>query len=144
MDPIRIEWLGVAEGASNDARGALTLVGINRPITISPSLPAEIRASVVLVIELDPERMSDVGDVSVVIALTAPSGDEVFRGEGLMTIGAFRYTEIPGTLELAFPMLAPASEYGVYHLAATVESSIGSAAAEKSLLVVNTRAEIEA
>jgi hypothetical protein len=45
---LRVEWLGLAEGSTQDARGALALVGVNQNVIQAPSLPHTMKEVFVL------------------------------------------------------------------------------------------------
>jgi hypothetical protein len=105
-----------AEGVASDARGALTLVGVNRSITVARTLPARLARTVFLL-----AQFVDAGpglEAHIDVDMTEPNGDTVFHESGVLTLGEKRYPELPGSIEIAIPIDVAAAEYGAYNVQA--------------------------
>jgi hypothetical protein len=75
-----LTWVGVAEGAASDARGALTLVGFNAQVFTQEQYPVAMSPTFIAIMEGGPGEERFVQDLqpSVQISVEDESGRTVF------------------------------------------------------------------
>lgn len=123
---IQLEWFGLAEGSTEDSRGALTLVGVNQNIIQAREFPVNVKRQFVILTGED-EGFEDLTDrrIHVTVEVTSPSGELVASAKQVVNIHGKRRKEIPGSLQLVGAMNFEVGEVGAYLAACIVEDSRG-------------------
>ena len=117
---MRIEWLGIAEGAVVDGRGAFTVVGLNMNLVIAEKLPVPFVRSVILLVETD--RTLDADDeVSISFQLTDPTGKVMSASNATSKVAPPISPESPAFIQLIAQLGGVAREYGAYSIACDVQ-----------------------
>ncbi|MGV9282335.1 hypothetical protein [Streptomyces sp. NPDC003730] len=121
---MRIDSVLLAEGVTNDARGAFTAVGVNQKIISSAVLPFAVKQNLVLVFTdeaEDSEFSAPEGkDFSVSVRLFDPEGQASFAvSQPLPKVGK-SWVDLPALLNLVVEVPVSGSRYGRYSLEAAL------------------------
>jgi hypothetical protein len=136
---MRIEWLGIAEAAARDERGAITLVGVDQNVIVAPSLPVTKERTFLLIADDEGISLAPGSKLTLDVSVTAPSGKVVVAaGAQEVPVGEKRYPDLPGGLKLGGDLRLQITEYGTYsiHVSLTVTASGEVLTADKSIHVV--------
>jgi hypothetical protein len=120
---MRIEWLGVAEAAVADARGAMTLVGVNQNVTLAKELPVRLNRAVVVLAVDDSPADDAAGEVRISLTLRSPEGDELAKQETALEVTGKRFADLPGSIQLTLDLQAEASSFGTYVVECALEAN---------------------
>jgi hypothetical protein len=72
---VTFDWLGIAEGSTNDARGALTLVGVGQNVMATAEFPhREQRVLIVTVLDEEGTELGQDAAFGITLEITSPSG----------------------------------------------------------------------
>jgi hypothetical protein len=121
---LRLEWLGIAEGSANDARGALALVGVNQDVIPAPSLPhVQREVLIVHVADDDGDIFTEGTNVYVEIRVDSPTGRTLSSSRSSVSLGKKQYPTIPAThLQVLAEVMMRFDEYGTYVITCNVEA----------------------
>jgi hypothetical protein len=121
---LTIDWMGIAEGAVLDSRGAPTLVAMNQNVVTPDSLPAPWASAVFVFLAEEPEDLSPEGDISASIRLEfkSPSG-EVISVSTQAVKNQRKYKDIPANIAMVAQVVLALQESGRYVIAATLKQS---------------------
>jgi hypothetical protein len=121
------DWLGIAEGVANDARGALTLVGVNQNVLIAPQFPHnDVRTIIILAVDEEGTVLTADASIDLDIQLVSPAGKVLFANHQSVNMSAAsnpagippevtsRGFQFVGSLSLQL------TEYGRHVLSATI------------------------
>lgn len=118
---MKIEWALQAEGLGQDARGALTIIGVNQNVLTVNSLPARTKRAIVLhVIEVEAGE-----SLSLSVSVKDPDGVVVLAQSADMTLGEFLYTDIPAAFDVPAEMAISVEKWGTYTFEAVVQGRSG-------------------
>lgn len=141
---LAIDWLGIAEASANDARGALTLIGVGQNVVVAPQLPH--REQRVLVISVLDENGSDLNGrddgISLALEITSPSGRTLLANTQLVPLSqAANPARIPDDVEsrgfqLVLTLNLEFTELGTHKISTTVIAGAVEARRERRLYVV--------
>src|SRR5262245_7170339 len=93
---LRVEWLGLAEGVTQDARGALALVGVNQNVIQAPSLPHTVKEVFVLyVVDNEGDTLTEGTDVTVDFRVESPSGTILTAARSAAKLSQKSFSAIP-------------------------------------------------
>jgi hypothetical protein len=140
---LRVEWLGLAEGSTQDARGALALVGVNQNVIQAPSLPHTVKEVFVLhVVDDDGDTLTEGTEVTVDFRVESPNGVILSAARSAAKLSQKSFSAIPAVyLQFVAESLLRFEEYGTYTIRCTVETANRqSASEEKSLYVIEPAA----
>jgi hypothetical protein len=136
---LRIEWLGVAEGCTHDARGALTLVGVNQNVIQAPRLPHIMKEVFVLyVADEDGDGLAEGTEITVDFRLESPTGAILSAARSSAKLAQRTFPTIPAVhLQFVAEAMVAFDEYGIYVVKCTVEAGgRSSVSGEKKLYVI--------
>jgi hypothetical protein len=109
---MNIEWMLLAEGVTQDARGALTAVGLNQNVFAADEFPAHTKRAVVT-------RLSGLSEdtrLSFRYAVTTPSGRTLTAQGNDIELGKRRVASLPASLDLPGEFVVSVSEYGEHRI----------------------------
>lgn len=118
---MRIDWMTLAEGLGSDANGALTLIGFNRNVFVSTSLPAVTKRAVLLHVSGDREEFEGREKLQVAFSVTAPSGRVLLAQTAGLTLGASPWIDIPAGLDVPAEFGLNLTEYGDHVIRAELD-----------------------
>jgi hypothetical protein len=121
---LRLEWLGIAEGSANDARGALALLGVNQDVIPAPSLPHVQRAVIIVhAADDDGDIFTEGTNLYVELKVDSPSGRTLSSSRSSVTLGKKQYATIPAThIQVLAEVMMRYEEYGTYIVTCNVEA----------------------
>jgi hypothetical protein len=121
---LRLEWLGIAEGSANDARGALALLGVNQDVIAAPSLPhVQREVLIVHVADDDGDILTEGTNLYVELKVDSPSGRTLSSSRSSVTLGKKQYPTIPAThIQVLAEVMMRFEEYGSYTVTCNVEA----------------------
>jgi hypothetical protein len=139
---LKLDWFGFAEGAANDTRGVMTLVGFAPQFLRYKAFPATSILALVALIEdnEDPEPILIEGK-QIILALTvkAPDGKVVLAHQPTLTVGERKDVgDLPGRLNLVLQMPMTFSKPGEYTASITlqVEGSDETVEADRTISIL--------
>jgi len=135
---LRVEWLGLAEGSTQDARGALALVGVNQNVIQAPNLPHTMKEVFVLyVADDDGNTLTEGTDVTVDFRVESPNGTILSAARSAAKLTQKSFSSVPAVyLQFVAESLLRFEDYGMYTVRCTVETADGHSASEEKRLYV--------
>ena len=118
---MKLDWIIIAEGIGRDAKGALTLIGLNQNVFVAPTLPAVTKRAVVahFVDDGDTPKSGDI--LSFKLSVISPSGETVSAQQGQAAIGQALWPDPTPTFDLPAEITINCAEYGSYRLEVEVQ-----------------------
>lgn len=119
---MRVEQVLLAEGVTNDSRGALSLIGVNQRVIASPNLPVNIRLQCVVMLTdevADEDRTFDEsapGNVS--IEVLRPDGTTAFAVTQPIVRVQKRFVDLPVLINVISGIVVTGTTHGVFMLRA--------------------------
>lgn len=135
---LRVEWLGLAEGSTQDARGALALVGVNQNVIQAPSLPHTVKEVFVLYVADDEgDTLTEGTEVTVDFRVESPNGVILSAARSAAKLSQKSFSAIAAVhLQFVAESLLRFEEYGTYTIRCAVETTDGHSASEEKRLYV--------
>jgi hypothetical protein len=125
---VTFDWLGIAEGGANDARGALTLVGVGQNVMTAAQFPhREQRVLVVTVLDEEGTELGQNAAFGMTLNITAPSGRVLIANhQTLSTDQASNPAGLPPDIpargfQLVMNMNLEVTEYGPHSVHVEIE-----------------------
>ncbi|GAA1956005.1 hypothetical protein GCM10009798_14160 [Nocardioides panacihumi] len=115
---MRIEWVLLAEGLTQDARGAWTAVGLNQNVFATDTFPAHTKRAVVT-------RLADLDEHQQLhfrYAVVAPSGRTLVAQESDLQLGDRRLPTLPASLDVPGEFVLSVTEYGEHRIECEVSN----------------------
>jgi hypothetical protein len=138
---ITVEWLILAEGIGQDAKGAFTVIGINQNVLVASALPALTKRALMAHVVDDGDSLKKGHEASAKFKVIAPSGEVVAEVLAKFEVGERRLKDLPAELDIPAELGLEIKEFGAYRLRAEVTTPSGKfAAKELSLYVVEPSA----
>lgn len=132
----------LAEGATNDARGSLTLVGVNPTVFVAEELPAQfVPVFVVNVIdgnEAKPESLTPGAKVSARIEVQGPDGEVLFVAPLRQVVSPQPSPDVPPRMQVLAQVPFTASKPGPYRFSARIEAHDDSESEPAEVTAVRT------
>ena len=122
---MKIEWVLLAEGIGQDARPAMTVIGLNQNVLVAPSLPAPTKRAVIAHLVADDKPWNPGDKVTVRFSVMSPSGQVIAAQTAQATVGEQAWSGLPASTDLPAEMLLTISEYGVHRFEVDVQTSTG-------------------
>jgi hypothetical protein len=140
---LRVDYLGIAEGAIFDARGGLAVVGFSPQALIAESLPSQLAFHLIMIAEDEDEGskgsvlLAETNTVSIKIQLTAPDGQVVFFVDQKTPLQAVRVPDLPPRMMVVAVVPFTAAKAGAYRvtLTLTVPTATGDATADGERII---------
>ncbi|MFC5182471.1 hypothetical protein [Actinomadura harenae] len=131
----RLDGLLLAEGLGVDARGAITLIGLNQNVVVTPSLPTQNRRAVIA--HIDAGELAADDEVTVLFAMLDP-GDQVMTSFEVQAKlgGQVPWPEVRPTLDVPAEVLFVPVAYGTHAIRVTARFSDGTEQSEQVELYV--------
>jgi hypothetical protein len=140
---LKIDWFGIAEGAVNDFRGALTAVGLGVSFIPFETMPANVRLALVLLLvdDEDPEPTVEGRTTIVAVQLAGPEGNVLVASQQTVETGPKIRSDVNGTLALPIMAQLAFPAYGNYtaSVAITVPGTETNLSASRVIRVVPTQ-----
>jgi hypothetical protein len=119
---MKVEWMLLAEGLGQDAKGAITAIGIDQNVLASPVLPTTTKRALVthLTAEQDEVRTGD--KLTLRFSVTSPSGKVIAATTTQATVGSFPWPELPTFLDFPAELVVTFNEYGTHYFEVAVQA----------------------
>jgi hypothetical protein len=109
---MRIQWALLAEGITQDARGALTAVGLAQSVLAAPALPVMIKRAVVILLSVSIEEYAPGDPVRFTFRVESPSGESIAAHDGTIQMIIPAFPDLPIGINLAAESVFTVKEYG--------------------------------
>jgi hypothetical protein len=118
---MRIQWALLAEGITQDARGALTAVGLAQSVLATPALPAIVKRAVIILLSGDNDDFTPGEPVRFTFRVEAPSGEVIAAHDGTVPMVQAGFPGFPTGINLAAESVFTVKEYGRYVIKLTAQ-----------------------
>ncbi|WP_431931450.1 hypothetical protein [Nonomuraea jabiensis] len=115
---MKVQWAVLAEGFVHDARGAVTAVGINQNVLVTPNLPIRARRGVLLILTGEPHEFKSGRSISFTTSVTSPTGQTLMAQSAEGKVGDPKWLDVPGSMNLVAESVIEVTEYGthIFHI----------------------------
>lgn len=122
---MRLEWMLLAEGLGQDSRGAVTAIGLNQNILLTPTLPVQTKRAIVLHLVDDHSAIKPGDKLVFRVSFVSPSGKVINAITSQASLTPGPWSDLPFTVDVPAEMTLLCSEYGTYEINAEVDSPAG-------------------
>lgn len=119
---MKLDWMLLAEGFGQDAKGAITAIGLNQSILISASLPATTKRAVLIHLVDEEGSLRPGGKLHFSFAVHSPTGRVLLAQSGQLTVGEKVWADLPASVDIPAEFTFTAYEYGVHRIAAQIQA----------------------
>jgi hypothetical protein len=114
---MKLEWVLLAEGIGQDAKGAATLIGLNQNVLMAP-LPATTKRVVVAHIVFDDDELNEPNgaELQFFVRVEGPSGDVLNAISGRGEVAGRQWPDLPAVLDVPAELVVTADEYGPHEM----------------------------
>ena len=139
---MKISWVVLAEGITQDAKGAFSLIGLNQNIVFVDSLPSQTKRALLAHLESAvSEGADDLSPATFTFTVKSPSGAIISAQTGQIQSGEFPFKDLPATADIPFEAMIPIGETGEYLLGFQIRYSTGRVEEASSSLFVLENSE---
>lgn len=110
----------LAEGFGQDAKGAITAIGLNQSVLVSASLPATTKRAVLIHLVDEEGSLRPGGKLLFSFAVHSPSGRVLLAQSGQLAMGEKVWKDLPASVDIPAEFTFTAYEYGVHRIAAQI------------------------
>jgi hypothetical protein len=133
---MKLEWMLLAEGLGQDARGAVTAIGINQNVLVVQKLPITTKRAIIAHIE-DEDNLFATGDkLGFRFRVISPSDDTISTQSGQVLLAERPHSDLPFTIDFPVEIVFDVAEYGPYRLTMTINLPDGEQVAGQVILYV--------
>lgn len=121
---MKIEWTILAEGLGTSANGAVTAIGLNQNLIVTPTLPVMTKRAVLahLIAEDDGLTNSELG---ISVRVLSPVGQVLAAQTGAGIIGIPPWPDLPAAFDLFAEFPLRLADYGNYVVEVDVTGADG-------------------
>jgi hypothetical protein len=118
---MKLEWIILAEGLGQDAKSAITAIGIGQNVLIAPTLPAVTKRAILahFVIDKtddDTEPLKEGDKLLFRVSFVSPSGKVIQAISAPATLAPMPWPDLPASIDMPAEMLLTCPEYGRYEI----------------------------
>ena len=113
---MKLEWVILAEGLGQDAKGAITAIGLNQNLFIAPTLPSVTKRAIFAHFTEDPTNVEPGRQVTFTTSFISPSGKVIASQTGSVQLATPIWPNLPTTIDLPAEMFLNCTEYGAHKL----------------------------
>lgn len=117
---MKLEWVLLAEGLGQDARGAVTAIGINQNVLTVQKLPVTTKRAIMAHITGENDSLNSGDKLSFRFRVISPSEDTVSTQGGQILLGERPHPELPVSIDVPVEVIFDVTEYGPYRLTMTL------------------------
>jgi hypothetical protein len=117
---VKLDWMLLAEGFGQDAKGAITAIGVNQNVVLAPSLPITTKRAVLVHIVDEAGSLKPGGKVHFSFSVHSPSGQVLLAQSGQLAVGEKVWQDLPASVDLPAEFTLTAYEYGVHRITAQI------------------------
>ena len=122
---MKIEWILLAEGLGQDAKGAFSAIGLNQNVLATPSLPATTKRAVVAHL-VDTEGTLNSGDkITLRFSVSSPSGQVIAAQTIQAAIGPRPWPDLPLASDLPVELVLTFHQFGTHKFEVAVQTPDG-------------------
>jgi hypothetical protein len=119
---MKIQWALMAEGITQDARGAVTAVGLAQAVLVVPAVPVQAKRAIVLLLSGESGEFIPGKPLRFRMSVTGPSDEDIARNEGGIPLASSLYpVELPGSAVIASETIFQVKEYGRHSVKLAVQ-----------------------
>lgn len=133
---MNLEWIILAEGLGTDAKDAVTLIGLNQNVFMTPVLPAPTKRAVVAHLLLEDEEVFLGASARFAMRVEAPSGTVLSASSGGGELSPGLNPDLPSTLDIPAQMALMITEYGTHKIIVEITGPFGDQCKGEVLLFV--------
>ena len=120
---MEIEWILLAEGLGQDAKGAITAIGLNQNVLTAPSLPATTKRAVITHLVAGQGTVKAGDKLNLRFSVTSPSGQVIAAQTAQATIGPLPWPDLPSSSDFPIELVLTFYEYGTHKFEVDVQAS---------------------
>lgn len=121
---MRLEWIILAEGLGQDAKAAVTAIGLGQNVLIAPSLPAVTKRAILAhfvengsTSAEESEKPVKAGDQLIFgVKVTSPSGNVITAMNTPAMLAPKAWPDLPASIDMPAEMVLTLPEYGCYKI----------------------------
>lgn len=110
---MKIEWMIIAEGFATNGSGAITAIGVDQIMIITPILPITTKRAVMVHVVADDESFAD-KELGLAIKVLSPSGQVLAAQTAPAKAGPRQWADIPVTFDIFTEFPLRLTEFGTY------------------------------
>ena len=122
---MKLGWILLAEGLGQDAKGAVTAIGLNQNILITSTLPAQAKRAILAHFVEDGSTVKTGDQLMFRVSFVSPSGKVISAMNSPAILAPMPWSDLPVSIDLPAEMILSCSEYGAYEINVEVELSTG-------------------
>jgi hypothetical protein len=128
---MKIEWLILAEGLGTAANGAVTAIGVNQNLVVTPTLPVMTKRAVLAHLAAEDDTLANT-ELGVSTKVLGPAGQVLAAQTASAKTGTPLWTDLPITFDLFAEFPLRLADYGTYVVEVEVTGPDGSAAKSRA------------
>lgn len=132
---MKLEWILLAEGMGSDASGALTLIGVNRNVFVTPVLPGLTKRAAVAHIESEPGGTGP-EKLQVTFSVISPEGRVLLAQTAVLSLSPPPWEDIPPSIDIPAEFGINVSEYGPHIVRVEIDVDAGQHLSGETVLYV--------
>ncbi|HMH91057.1 MAG TPA: hypothetical protein VK586_08235 [Streptosporangiaceae bacterium] len=117
---MKIQWALMAEGITQDARGALTVVGLSQSVVSAAALPVMLKRAVVVLLAGSDDEIDPGQPLHFATRVIAPSGEAICAHDGVVPMAPSKFPGLPARINIASESFFAVKEYGRHSITVTV------------------------
>ena len=110
---MKIEWIILAEGLGTASNGAVTAIGVNQNLIVTPSLPATTKRAILAHVTADEGTLAGF-EFGVSITVLGPSGQAIVTQTGMAKAGTPLRPDLPVSVDVFTEFPVTLQEYGTH------------------------------
>jgi hypothetical protein len=122
---MKLEWVILAEGLGQDSKGAVTAIGLNQNVLITPTVPASTKRAIMAHFVEDGDAVKTGDKMTFRVTFVSPSGKIINALTSPATLAPMPWSDLPISIDMPAEMVLACVEYGTYTINAEVELPTG-------------------
>jgi hypothetical protein len=123
---VNLDWIILAEGFGTASNGAVTAIGVNQQVIITPSLPITTKRGVLAHFVDSNGTVAGGRELEVTLTVTDPSGKTLLTQTAPVRTNADRpWPELPSGVDVVLEIPLRLSEYGSYEISLSLKPPSG-------------------
>ena len=118
---MKLDWILLAEGLGQDAKGAFTAIGLNQNVLAAPSLPVATKRAMIVHLVADKGDLQPGDQLTLRFSVASPSGQIIAAQTAQAAVGTLQWPELPITSDFPVEMLLNFSEYGTHRFEVAIQ-----------------------
>jgi hypothetical protein len=140
---MKLEWILLAEGIGQDARGAITMIGLNQNVLVAPALPALTKRALMAHLVDDDQPLKEGDVINFKLKAVSPTDEVISVQSGQGVIAPTIWPDLPHMLDFPMEMILNCQEYGTYRIEFEMKFPDGKTSQETVSLYVRQPPSLE-